>query len=74
MLDAQNVLWETGRVALWTARGASDRNMMGRRGNVKQRDSVDRTVGMTGVNGWGTNVELFLQAELGRQQCWVSAG
>jgi hypothetical protein len=28
MLDAQNVLRETGRVALWTARGASDRNMM----------------------------------------------
>jgi hypothetical protein len=30
MLDAQNVLCETGRVALWTARGAMDRNMMER--------------------------------------------
>jgi hypothetical protein len=29
-LDAQNVLLETGRVALWTARGASDRNIVER--------------------------------------------
>jgi hypothetical protein len=36
-LDAQNVLWVTGRVALWTVRGASDRNIVAGREGPKTK-------------------------------------
>jgi hypothetical protein len=53
MLDAQNVFWETGRVALWMARGASERNMVETTEESLPREAVKCTAGMTGVNGWG---------------------
>jgi hypothetical protein len=60
MLDAQNVFWETGRVALWMARGASERNMVETTEESLPREAVKCTAGITGVNGWGVGWEMWL--------------
>ena len=69
MFDAQNVFWETGRVALWMARGASERNMVETTEGIATKRSRevyggdDRRQWMG--RGMGDVVELF--AELGRE-------
>jgi hypothetical protein len=60
MFDAQNVLLETGRVALWRARGASARYMVEIAEGSQPREAVKCTAGMTGVNGWGVGWEMWL--------------
>lgn len=64
MLDAQKVLCETGRDARWTARGASDRNMMEKTGGAKTKRNRGSHGGDDRRQWMGserTVVELFLR-------------